>query len=197
MINQTYSNWTLLLIHDGPNSTNLQALIDVINDPRIKYIVTPERKNIWGHPIRKWAIDNIDELAPNTEYIVITNPDNHHTPHYLEYLLKGFKNPSIVASYCSQFVHAYESWQKTTIVENMTKSTDKIDWEVYKYGIIDTRLKLGYLDAGCVMVKKNVAKEIGWNSLNHEADWDFFNTIITKYGEDKWQIVRGCLFIHN
>lgn len=197
MINQTHKNWCLLLIHDGPNSTNLKKLVDCIGDERIRFIETAERKGLWGHPIRKIAIDGIDELSPGTDYIVVTNPDNHHTPHYIEYLVAGFKKRSVVATYCSLFVHAYESWQKTTIIENMTKKVDNLNWEVYKYGIIDTRLKLGYLDSGCVMVRKDIAKEIGWNSLNHEADWDFFNEIINKYGSDKWQLVRGALFIHN
>jgi hypothetical protein len=197
MINQTHKNWCLLLIHDGPNSTNLRQLINIIGDERIRFVETEERKEYWGHPIRKIAIESIDKLAPETDYIVVTNPDNHYVPHYCEYLLQGFKNPSIVASYCSQFIHAYESWQKTTIIENITKIQKDIEWEVYKYGIIDSRLKLGYIDAGCVMVRKDVAKEIGWNSLKHEADWDFFNDIIQKYGEQSWALVRGCLFVHN
>src|SRR5687768_14753831 len=104
VINQTHTNWTLLLIHDGPNSTNLQALVNLVNDKRIIYIETPERKNQWGHPIRKWALENIDALSPDTDYIVVTNPDNHIVPHYLEYLLKGFTE-EVIATYCSQFVH--------------------------------------------------------------------------------------------
>ena len=197
MINQTYTNWCLLLIHDGPNSTNLQTLVNVINEPRIKYIETSERKNEWGHPIRKWALENIDELSPNTQYIVITNPDNHFVPHYLEYLLRGFSN-NIIATYSGQFIHAYDSPQKTDIIEYKDiVYPNKITWEAYKYGIIDTRLRLGYIDCCCAMIKKEVAVESGWEDMSHSSDWSYFERIISKYGENRWCKVKGCLAIHN
>jgi hypothetical protein len=197
LINQTHQNWELLLIHDGPNSTNLDKLIECINDKRIKYTETSTRIGEWGHPYRKWALDNIDILSPNTDYIVITNGDNNHFPHYCEYLLKGFNKSNIVATYCSQFVHAYESWQRTTIIENVARNVENLEWEIYKYGIIDTRLELGYIDCGGVMVKKEVAVESGWNDFAPYSDWSYFERIITKYGKDSWNIVRGCLFSHN
>jgi len=197
LINQTYKNWELLLIHDGPNSTGLRKVIDVINDSRIKFIETEERKQQYGHPIRQYALDNIDILAPNTSYICITNGDNFHVPHFCEFLLKGFENPYILVSFCSQFVHSYDSWQKTTIIENNQRACGHMDWEVYKYGIIDTRLKLGYIDCACAMIKKDIAKEVGWRSMDHSSDWIFFKSIIDKYGEDRWKSVRGCLLSHN
>ena len=197
VIKQTHPYWELLLIHDGPNSTNLRKVVEAINDIRIQFIETEERKGLWGHPLRKWALDNIDTLAPDTDYIVVTNDDNHHVPHYCEYLLKGFNTPSVVASYCSQFVLSYESWQKTTIIENNQRDCKRILWEVYKYGIFDTRLKLGYIDSGCAMIKKNVAVESGWGDMHHSSDWTYFKRIIDRYGEHSWKLIRGCLFIHN
>jgi len=197
MMCQTYQNWCLLLIHDGPNSTNLKQLVEAINDPRIKYIETPERKNDWGHPIRKMALENIDTLSPNTDYIVVTNADNHLVPHYLEYLVEGFVE-GIIATFCSQFIHSYPSPQKLDIIENEQKVYPRnITWGVYKYGIIDTRLRLGYIDCACAMIKKEAAVESGWKDMSHSSDWTYFNRIIQKYGEHKWKMVRGCLVTHN
>lgn len=196
MINQTYTNWELLLIHDGPNSTSLEKLITAIGDNRIKYIETKERRGQWGHPIRQTCLRNIDLMVPDAEYVVITNGDNHHVPHFLEYLINGFDSDTLV-TYCSQFVHGYESWQKTSIIENMQTSFKNMEWEVYKYGIIDTRLQLGYIDIACIVVKKEVAKAIGWNSFEHSSDWEFMNEIMVRYGADKWKLVRGCLISHN
>ncbi len=173
LILQTHTDWELILIHDGPNTTGLKSLI---NDPRIKYIETPKRAGNWGHSLRAWALENIDTLSSDADFVVITNADNYHAPVYIEYMLIGFtNNPSSVATYCSDMVHSYKAWQ-----------------------VIPCSLKLGYIDCACVMVRKDVAKEIGWRDVtNHSSDWTYFNDIIKKYGADKWTKVRGCLLIHN
>ncbi len=197
LINQTYKNWELLLIHDGPNSTGLRKVIDVIGDKRIKFIETEERKQQWGHPLRNWALQNIDTLAPNTSYICIGNADNHIVPHFSEFMLGGFENPYILAVFCSQFIHSYDSSQKVTILENNQRSCGNINWEIYKYGIIDTRLQLGYIDSNCVVMRKDIAVESGWEDFSHSSDFTFFKRVIDKYGIDRWKSVRGTLLVHN
>jgi hypothetical protein len=197
LINQTYKNWELLLIHDGPNSTGLRAVIDVINDKRIKFIETEQRKQLWGHPLRNWALENLGTLAPNTSFVCVGNADNHIMPHFCEFMLRGFENPYILAVYCSAFIHSYDSWQKTTIIENNQRFCNHIDWEVYKYGIIDTRLQLGYIDSNCVVMRKNIAVESGWNDMSHSSDFSFFKRVIDRYGADRWKCIRGTLLVHN
>jgi hypothetical protein len=196
LINQTHKDWELLLIHDGPNATRLGQLIEFIGDVRIRYWETEERKGLWGHPLRQSSLKDMNVLCPDADFVLITNGDNHYVPHFLEYMLKGFSKNTLI-TYCSQFIHAYESWQKTTIVENMQQNVKNIDWEVYKYGIIDTRLELGYIDIGCVLVDRKIAIETGWPSFEHSSDWDFINLIIQKYGTNKFKLIRGCLFSHN
>lgn len=168
LILQTYQNWELLLIHDGPNTTGLKELI---NDPRIKYIETEKRAGNWGHSLRQWALT----LPTDSDFIVITNADNYHVPVYIEYLLNGFRdNPASVACYCSCMVHSYKAWQ-----------------------IIQCSLKLGFIDCAGVMVRANVAKETGWHDMAHSSDWTYFNDIIKRYGADKWTKINGCLLTHN
>ena len=173
ILTQTHTNWELFVIHDGPNATGLKKHV---KDSRIKYMETPAHVGKWGHSLRKWALENIDTLCPDADYVVITNADNYHVPVYTEYMLRGFeKNPTAVATYCSDMVHSYKAWQ-----------------------IIPCRLQLGYIDCAGVMIKKEVAKEIGWRDTeSHSSDWSYFNDIIKKYGADKWQKVTGCLLIHN
>ncbi len=173
LILQTHTDWELILIHDGHNTTGLKSLI---TDPRIKYIETKERAGNWGHSLRAWALKNIDTLSPDADFVVITNADNYHAPVYTEYLLKGFSNnPSSVAAYCSDMVHSYKAWQ-----------------------VIPCSLRLGFIDCAGVMVRKETAKEVGWRDTTaHSSDWTYFNDIIKKYGADKWTKVKGCLLIHN
>ena len=184
LINQTHKNWELFLLHDGPNETGMKGLVDyavsvptgLVNDPRIHYQETPKRTGNWGHHLRQWALKNLNDLCPDADYVVITNADNYHVPVYTEYLLKAFEtHPAIVAAYCSDMVHSYKAWQ-----------------------IIPCRLQLGYIDCACVMVKKEVACEIGWRDIeSHSSDWTYFSDIIKKYGTGKWLKVPGCLLIHN
>lgn len=174
---QTHKNWELLLIHDGKNTTNLKETIEKINDSRVIYLETEENKGNWGHYWRNWALEQInkDVYGKSCNYVVVTNADNQHVPGYTENLLKGFVNDNTVASYCSSMVHNYINW-----------------------GIIPCKLERGYIDSACVMVKKEIACEIGWKDVtSHSSDWTYFNDIIKKYGANNFKKVEGCLLIHN
>ncbi len=176
MLLQTHKDWELILIHDGPNSTNLGQFVKAINDPRITYIETKERLEKWGHPHRQWALQELGKgaLSPNAEFVCITNADNYYAPTYLEYMLRGFSE-NIVGTYCSQMVHSYIG-----------------------HGVINCRLEQGYVDCAGVMLRKNIACEIGWNHPDaHSSDWLFFNDVIKKYTREAFVKVNGCLLVHN
>lgn len=175
LICQTYKNWELLLIHNGPLNG---MTYDIPKDDRIKFIIHPENTGHWGHYLRQWALNEIanERLAADAQYITITNADNYHTPSYCEYMLKGFSiNPTAKAVYCSEMVHNYKAWQ-----------------------VIPCDLKLGYIDCAGVMVKKQVACEVGWKDVNgHSSDWTYFSDIIQHYGPRSFQKIKGCLLVHN
>jgi hypothetical protein len=168
---QTYKNWELILVHDGPNETAIKALLQNFADNRIKYFETKERSGNWGHKIRSEQIQKL----PDSGFVLITNPDNYHVPIYLEKMLNGFINDSIRATYCSQMVHSYTDWK-----------------------VIDCKLQRGYLDCAGVVMKCTTAKEVGWNDTeSHSADWEFFNDVVKKYGNSVFNMVEGCLLVHN
>lgn len=173
---QTHKDWLLLLVHDGKEDAmdrNCKLYTDFINDPRVKFAETKERGGKWGHDIRKKSLEYAKDIK-DVDYIVITNGDNYHTPTYLETLIKGF-NDDTVATYCAQMAHSYIGWS-----------------------IIDCKLERGYVDCAGVMVKKDVACEVGWNDTEtHSADWTYFQEIGSRYGWDKFKKVEGCLLIHN
>jgi len=184
LINQTHENWELILCHDGINTTNLRRVINAIDDERITYIEHPVRLGNYGHPLRKFYLNEIKEgrIAQNTDYIVISNDDNFYSPIALEEALKVFKlNPSAIATYFSQFVHGYMS--------NQPDGT-------YRFGIMNTKLQLGFVDCGGVVLKKDIACEIGWNDMSHSSDWTFFKSIIDRFGAKSFKEVKGCHFVH-
>ncbi len=106
---------------------------------------------------------------------MITNPDNYYAPVFFEWMLKPFDGGrDIVATFCSAMVHSYLQWNTQL-----------------------TRLARGHLDCGGVLLKTAQAQAVGWHSLEHSADWFFFEAIIKRYGAAKFVPVRGTLFVHN
>lgn len=169
MLNQTHKDWTLRLIHDGPNATGLRKLVESFNDKRIQYSETDQRSGNWGHSIRAEEIQQVEG-----DYIVITNADNYHVPTYLEYMLKGFHNGT-VATYCSHMVHNYIA-----------------------HKILICSLQRGFIDCAGVMVKADIAKAVGWrNTVDHSADWMYFQDIARSFGWNRFTKVEGCLLVHN
>lgn len=172
---QTHKNWELILIHDGPSENGIKSYIP--KDERVKYIETEKRVGNWGHALRKWALEEIGKgNFSDTDYIVITNADNYHTPRYTEYLLRGFKKShTAVATYCDSMVHSYKDWQ-----------------------VIPVKFERGYIDCAGVMVKKEIACEVGWNDTeSHSSDWTYFSEIAAKYSPKNFVPVKGCLLVHN
>lgn len=178
LICQTHKNWELLLIHDGPNETGLKKTVESFNDQRITYIEREKRVGNWGHAIRKWALEEIknNKLALNTDYVVVTNGDNYHTPTYCEYLLNGFyQNKNAVGVFCDKMVHSYVAWD-----------------------VINCSFKRGFIDCAGVMIKKEAACSVGWNDVvSHSSDWTYFEDIAKKYGANNFFKIKGCLLIHN
>src|SRR4051794_33816153 len=66
---QTYDNWEAVLVHDGP-AESARRVVDVVADPRIRLIETPERRGQFGHPWRRTGIDQA-----TGDYIGLSNGD--------------------------------------------------------------------------------------------------------------------------
>ena len=183
LICQTNPNWELLLLHDGPNNTGLYRIVRDANDDRITYIETDTRKQNWGHPLRKKALEDInnDIIRTKCSYIVITNSDNYYVPIFIEKMLEGFSS-NILATYCSSFIHGYKSPQPEGD---------------HKFGVVQSKIELGFIDCGMVMVKKEYACDVGWRDMSIYSDWTYFKDLIDKYGKQRWNKVLGCLFSHN
>jgi glycosyltransferase involved in cell wall biosynthesis len=172
MITQTYTNWELHLVHDGESDDFLKKYVSIVNDDRIKFLETKERWGQYGHPIRQKLLKEL--IYSDSDYILITNGDNYHTPNCLEKLVNGFE-PNIVATFCESMVHSYFGWKN-----------------------MDCHLSLGHLDCACVMVRKDIACSTGWNDvINHSSDWTYFEDIAKVHGWDRFKKVEGCLLIHN
>lgn len=175
---QTHKDWELILIHDGPSdgSVNIKGIVEAANDPRIIYLETKERKGNWGFFHRQWALNQLKfgKLGSESDYVVMTNGDNYYCPTFCEYMVKGFKE-GVIGVYCDKMVHSYTNWE-----------------------IINCRMEQGFIDSGNVMIRRDVATEVGWNDIkSHSADFYYFRDIMEKYGKENFVPVKGLLFVHN
>jgi hypothetical protein len=174
---QSYQNWKLWMIHDGPVTgyPELQEYLDAVCDHRVSLTVTPERKQQFGHPMRKWALEELksNNVFPDSQYVVITNSDNYFLPVYCEYMLNAFKHEEIKAVYCDM-LHNY-------------------------FGNVEVRteIKLSRIDIAAVMFDRVAVAEEGWNSMEHSSDWTLIEAIANKHGMHKFRKVPGTLVVHN
>ena len=169
---QTNSNWRLYLIHDGKNE---ELRIDLESNgyltENITFIEYPERTMNYGHLLRKWGLENL----VTSEYVLITNGDNYYTPNMVEEVLTN--NTDLIYFDC---IHSHDNEL------NHNKST---------YGYMDCKLIISNIDMGCVVVRSELAKSIGFNSVSYSADWDYFNEILLTNPSIKK--INKVLFVHN
>ena len=95
---QTYTDWKLYLIHDGPTE------FDIPDDPRIIYERVKRVGNDWGHSLRAQWLQKM-----RSEFIVITNADNYYMPTFLLKAVTAIGNN--IAVYCSQIIHSYTDYK--------------------------------------------------------------------------------------
>lgn len=174
LICQNDKDWRLLIIDDNPDSMETKFIVEGYQDDRVFYEKRPRAGN-YGHPHRKWALDYIRNWE-GYGYVCITNPDNYYTPNFISEIKKGFaKKHTAVAVYPDKMVHSYKNWE-----------------------ILVCKNEKGFIDCGGVVLKKEVACEIGWNNTtDHSADWLFFQDIAHRYSWKNFISVKGCFFVHN
>ena len=170
---QTNSNWRLYVIHDGLNEELKLDLEknDYLLKNKIFFIEYPKRTGNYGHLLRKWGL----ETFVDSEYVLITNGDNYYTPNMVNEVLKN-KNDFVYFD-C---VHSHKN-------KNNSNGKD--------YGYMNTKLKRGCIDMGCVVLKSSIAKKIGFNSTHFAADWFFFEEGLKEVVSIKK--IDKILLVHN
>lgn len=179
LVCQRHKDWELLLVHDGPNDTNLQKFVAAFDDRRITYIETEKRFGAakYGHPIREWALEEIGKgsICAGTDYVVVTNADNYYCPAFCDLCLGYLEsNKELTGVYCESLTHNYWTW-----------------------GVLTTQLQLGNIDVCCMMFRKEAACEVGWHDYQHSSDWTFIKGIMDRYGAEKIMKIPGNLAVHN
>jgi hypothetical protein len=169
---QTNPNWRLFIVHDGINNSLKNDLNQngYLND-NVIFVEYPERTENYGHFLRGWAINNLID----NEYVLLTNGDNYYTPNMVNEVLdrdEDFIYFDCVHSHTTEFNH-----NKTS------------------YGHMNCNLLVNQIDIGCVVVKTEISKSVGFTTNSYSADWNYFNSILSL--NPSTTKINKILFVHN
>src|SRR5262249_14326027 len=116
---QTYQNFEVLVVHDGPGDGGVRESVSLFADERLRYVETPERYNDWGNTPKAWG-----SLQATGEWIGHSNDDNYYAPVYFEMMLGALLREDAQFAYCNM-IHSHHGWTP-----------------------FDTKPVAGYIDAG-------------------------------------------------
>lgn len=179
---QTISSWCLHIIHDGAGEKFDTMRKDLsrngyLDDPRITLSCTKNRANNWGHSSREYGLKHRISDAP---YITITNCDNYYVPIWVS-------NIDCLANQGKEFIY----WD--CVHNHKNSNFDR----TCGYGLLNSQLKIDWIDMGCVAVKSHIATKVGFRFRDFAADWNFFKACLKHVSTDKIQKIPKILFVHN
>jgi len=181
---QDDSNWRCRIMSDGEDpcyEVNKKWLDETVNDSRITYEQSEVRFNDWGHSLRDKMIK---ELPSDSSYAILQNSDNYLMPNYV----KHFNS-----------VNKQEPYM--TICNFMNNKETVFDHMGVLNRYYDVSLKHACIDMGCICVKSDVAKSVGFNHRLFESDWkyiqDLVEYLVTNDIKGKILKIKLGLFVHN
>lgn len=169
VINQTYSNFELIVVNDYPENSQLKdeikMMLDSFNDNRIRYIV--HKKNMGACKARNTGI-----LQSSGEYVCLLDDDDEWLPNKMKLQMQGFKDDSVGLVY-SPFYN---------VKGNSTS-------ELAVRGTKSGRLLQDMLRENCVggtsmtMLKREVFEKCGMfdENLLSSQDYDLWVRVAMKY----------------
>lgn len=168
---QTDTNWEIRIIHDGRSSEEMRSMISLYDDPRVIFIETKQRTGLWGHPNRRWALE---ELPESEDYVLITNDDNYYVPRFVEFFREQC-DEDVGIVYCDT-VHSY-----------------------LNYDVMKSEMRASYIDSGAFIVRMDIAKKVGFIHVHEQADGRYAERCATECLNRSLKIVyiSRPLFIHN
>jgi hypothetical protein len=171
-IRQTDPRWKLYIMYDGPAPKSICEVMGLYDDKRIEFYASAKRNGLYGHPNRKKMLDALE--GDDMDYILLTNDDNWYVPVFVETML-GKCSRTIGIVYCDT-VHSH-----------------------FKYTVHESQLKRSYIDMGAFIVKYPVAKAIGFNHVDFDADGIYAEECRALSIANKYDLihVNKPLFVHN
>lgn len=175
ILNQTYSNWKIILVNDNGDFDKIKNIIDGNKVPIEKYIIV----NNEGEQGLHKAI-NIGAKAVDTEYVVVHDDDDTWNEHFLDKAVGFLESNRNVMGVITHSNKVYEKVVNNKIKIQKIKlfNTDLKD-VISLYDMIKNNLfsPISFVYRSCVY------KEIGYfdESLEVLEDWEFNIRFLMKY----------------
>jgi len=155
---QTYSSWTLTIVHDGPASEEIAETVSqsAMGESRIRYLETPVHRGDMGNGPRLFGIQNIAETMPTIQYILFWDDDNKFFPDALANIDQAIRetgNPDLL------LVPITHKWRSLP-----------------SRGLPLRALPMGHVDTGNLCVKTDTANK-HFAKSQHQSDFyhhDFY-----------------------
>jgi glycosyltransferase involved in cell wall biosynthesis len=147
---QTYQNFEILVVHDGPGA-EIRRTIETIQDDRIRYVETLGRHNQYGHPQRQLGID-----LCTADYIGISNDDNYYVPVYFEWMLHQLFEDQAQFVFCN-FVRSHKLWQP---------------WSA--------KPEKGQIDCGAWIAAADLVQSTRWTDTSFSGDGTFIEDLVSR-----------------
>jgi glycosyltransferase involved in cell wall biosynthesis len=161
VLNQSYTNWELVIVDDG-GKDNTGDVLSKLNDDRIKYFELPKNQGV------SFARNKALELSTG-EFVCYLDSDNTwHEDFLLIMSLALIENKEFESAYCAQYLF---------------RSTSDKPYAM-RYGMFNKTLlkNRNYIDMNCLMHRHSLYESKGGfdTSLRRLVDWD----LLLRYTED-------------
>ena len=172
LLNQTYSDFELIILDDASTDNSIEVIEKYTNDPRVKTKFYSENS---GLPYKRWN-DGAD-LAQG-EYLLIAGADDSCHPTLLEKLVEKLDAHLSVGLAFSQ---SFETDSDGNCVSSLIKWTDDLDRERWKTDFVEEGKKeLQYLlfqttipNASSVLMRRKIFIEVGKFDVNLRLAADY------------------------
>lgn len=169
---QTNPNWLLYIIHDGPTPKEITDIVTEFHDDRLILCESKVRKGKWGHPNRKMMLDKIP-CEPD-DPILLTNDDNFYVRTFVDKMLTVMTK-AVGMVYCDMMTNYYD------------------------YDVVHCVPKVNRIDMGAFVVRADIAKKVGFNSVKFQADGEYCEEVVKCCKENNYRVLHidKILFVHN
>jgi hypothetical protein len=169
---QTDQNWRLYIMYDGPAPQDIQEVIGLYKDPRIKFYCSRKRNQNFGHPNRRMMLEKLH--GENDDFVLLTNEDNYYIPSFIECMMQQATR-TIGLVYCDT-IHSH-----------------------FQYTLHKSELKCGYIDMGAFIVRYPIAKSVGFRYDDFAADGMYAEECANACKINNLDIIHinKPIFIHN
>lgn len=169
------------MVHDGPNP-ECREWVEAFDDHRVLYRESPIRGGFWGHPNRKWLLD--EEVT--TKWVTWGNADNYYTPAYVDWLKKTGDAHKVDVVVCN-IVHNYP---------NVNGRNDP------PYSVLEGGLGINRVDFISFIINTEVMKTVGFNHQQFiGADGmvleDYKRWCTSQDRDPSWALLPNILAVHN